>query len=151
MRGWLRLYQSSYKRPINKIEIHKLVDRGHTLSGRSDRRTRRSNGAAGYFCEEWRGQPTEKGPVGFSPPLAVLLVSTRTARLWTLGAGHSDNCSSIAVYPLVLCWLKRRPSGVNEGARQNDCRLTGPHLTELNWKTETASGAETVCLPIVRQ
>ena len=23
--------------------------------------------AAGYFCEEWHGQPTEKGPVGFSP------------------------------------------------------------------------------------
>jgi hypothetical protein len=68
----------------------------------------------------------------------------------TLGAGRSDNCSSIAVYPLVPLMVEKKTVDANERARQNDRRLTEPHLTELNREAETASGAVTACLRIVR-
>jgi hypothetical protein len=69
----------------------------------------------------------------------------------TLGAGRSDNCSSVAGYRLVPLMVEKKTVDANERARQNDHRLTGPRLTELNREAETASEAVTACLSIVRR
>jgi hypothetical protein len=105
VRGWLKLYQTSYKRPIGEIEWLRWSVKLRPADTRQDwplgtaKLVGVAGMAAGYFCEEWHGQPTEKDQWSFHPTGRV---ASRTARLWTLGADHSDNCSSIAVYQLVL-------------------------------------------------
>jgi hypothetical protein len=69
----LGLYQTSYKRPMSEIEWLRWSVKLRPADTRQDWRpgTAKLVGvagmAAGYFCEEWHGQPTEKGPVEFSP------------------------------------------------------------------------------------